>query len=266
MWFVKLFHWHRVKCCLLIPILFLLSACDGTDGYIGPELPEEKVERGRLLFLANCSSCHGTDAKGVGGRPDIRGRRADQITTALATVGMMRHIDVNASEIDAIATYLGTLVSGVKVTWQQAAVVLRSTTDTTQSAYLGLQVGEHKVVANAVTDHLIRERVSPEPPLNWFNACLLDDTCHTAFSYPLLAEDFERLNSWLRQDLTPRSYGVGFDVFVQRGIHHAAVNTWLKALSAASQPSCQNPFNVHGLPIKNDLDGDCFADVVGISQ
>lgn len=54
-----------------------------------------------------CQACHGMDAKGLVG-PNIRGKTADQIRTALGTVEMMVPIGKNldAEDIEAVAAYL----------------------------------------------------------------------------------------------------------------------------------------------------------------
>ncbi len=68
------------------------------------------VVRGEQIFLktaggVGCASCHGIEARGLVG-PDIRGRTASQIASALSSVEPMRFITLSAEEIEAVAAFL----------------------------------------------------------------------------------------------------------------------------------------------------------------
>jgi mono/diheme cytochrome c family protein len=59
---------HR-RVLAVVPLVAALAGCSGQDGSLTPE-----AERGRQVFLAQCSSCHGSDpAKDGPVGPAIRG-------------------------------------------------------------------------------------------------------------------------------------------------------------------------------------------------
>lgn len=70
---------------------------------------------GQTLFVQKCSTCHGTDALGgTLARISIVGKTAAEITTAIATIPNMSSLSaLTAAEIQAVADYLATLVTGV---------------------------------------------------------------------------------------------------------------------------------------------------------
>lgn len=70
---------------------------------------------GQALFAQNCSTCHGADALGgTIARISIVGKTAAQITAAIATIPNMSSLTfLTIEEIQAIADYLATLVTGV---------------------------------------------------------------------------------------------------------------------------------------------------------
>lgn len=79
---------------------------------------DKRLEQGKVIFLElaggkGCQECHGLDGKGnttVGG-PDIRGKSADQVRSAMENVELMRKMNVSLSdeEVDAVVAYLAFL-------------------------------------------------------------------------------------------------------------------------------------------------------------
>lgn len=243
------------KVCLLVGAMLVLYACDGTDGYIGPELPAEQIERGRLRFLANCSSCHGVDATGVGGRPNVRGKSAAQITQALATVTMMRHIDLTPDEVTAIAAYLNTLNTTVAVQTLPNGVQNRFAS--LSAPRLGLQWRGHAAVSNLVTEHLL-QKTRDLAAISC--AETMTKGCRVQYPYYSLSLAFEALNQWLPGTLTPRAFAVTLGSLLQNDVN---ARRWLKALEMNRHVACLNAQNPQGLPLRNDFDQDCFPDIVG---
>ena len=68
------------------------------------------MARGEQIFQktaggVGCASCHGIEATGMVG-PNIRGRTASQIASALGRVEAMSFIKLSSEEVEAVAAYL----------------------------------------------------------------------------------------------------------------------------------------------------------------
>jgi mono/diheme cytochrome c family protein len=90
----------------------VLAACD--QGPTATPASPEVVAQGEEIFQetaggVGCASCHGTDARGGGGAPNIVGRDARAIERALDRVGQMGFIELDQQEIEAVAAYLRAL-------------------------------------------------------------------------------------------------------------------------------------------------------------
>jgi mono/diheme cytochrome c family protein len=100
----------------LFAVGLLATAC-GSGSPPGPTptpAPPEVIARGEEIFQrtaggVGCASCHGREARGGAGVPNIVGRPASDIQRALRTVGQMSFIKLSDEEIEAVAAYLQTL-------------------------------------------------------------------------------------------------------------------------------------------------------------
>ncbi len=79
---------------------------NGTGSGSGGTTPPPAPQTGTVLYNTYCSGCHG-----VGAASSKRGRTASQITNAINTVPNMMNLSnaLNATQIQAIATYLGSI-------------------------------------------------------------------------------------------------------------------------------------------------------------
>ncbi|MDP2743497.1 MAG: hypothetical protein Q8P00_00325 [Dehalococcoidia bacterium] len=73
------------------------------------------VAQGEQIFQktaggVGCASCHGIEARGMIG-PNIRGKTASQISSALGHVDAMFFIKLSSDQIEAVAAYLATLTN-----------------------------------------------------------------------------------------------------------------------------------------------------------
>lgn len=93
-------------------LLFLLAACTT------PAAPEARIQHGRALAAAQCSSCHAIDASGESPAPEAppfrtlsRNYRVDTLEEALAegiSVGhpAMPQFEFAPDDVDALVAYL----------------------------------------------------------------------------------------------------------------------------------------------------------------
>lgn len=89
--------------------LFLILALSPCAAFAGElDLPNERVEAGRDLFLEKCSRCHGRDALG-GSAPDIQGILVDDVKEAARGVEAMPEIALSEVEAEHIAVFLMSL-------------------------------------------------------------------------------------------------------------------------------------------------------------
>jgi len=75
----------------------------------------DPVAQGEQIFQktaggVGCASCHGPEARGLIG-PNIRGKTASQISSALGHVDAMLFIKLTSEQIEAVAAYLATLTN-----------------------------------------------------------------------------------------------------------------------------------------------------------
>lgn len=83
---------------------------------VPPTSSTDRVARGKLVFDktaagVGCQFCHGLDGRGRAefASPDIRGKTADDVRSALQTRAQMSAVKLNEQEIDAVAAYLQAL-------------------------------------------------------------------------------------------------------------------------------------------------------------
>jgi ubiquinol-cytochrome c reductase cytochrome c subunit len=87
---------------------------------LSTDVRPDRVERGRMLFVEGCSSCHGIDAGGVEGvAPDLRGAGAQSADFYLRTGRMpldkpgdqplRSHPAYGEDDLDALVAYIGSL-------------------------------------------------------------------------------------------------------------------------------------------------------------
>jgi len=87
-------------------LILALSACAaGADEL---DLPQERIQVGRDLFLEKCSRCHGRDASG-GNAPDIQGILEKDVKEAARGVEAMPEIVLSEVETGHIAIFLMSL-------------------------------------------------------------------------------------------------------------------------------------------------------------
>jgi mono/diheme cytochrome c family protein len=85
-----------------------------TEGSVGAAGSDaELIARGKVLFETKigCAGCHGVNATGNAtiGAPNIQGKNATQIRTALDGVQMMSGLKVTSDELKAIVAHLNEL-------------------------------------------------------------------------------------------------------------------------------------------------------------
>ncbi len=73
-----------------------------------PTATPSNVALGQQTFSQKCAGCHGSNAEGNIG-PNIQGKTATDIQTALSTVPLMSGVSVTSTEVEAIAAFLATL-------------------------------------------------------------------------------------------------------------------------------------------------------------
>ncbi len=68
------------------------------------------ISQGQQLFTQHCQVCHGTNATGGFG-PNIQGKTATDVTTALQTVSAMSSLNgtISQTQIQALGAYLSSL-------------------------------------------------------------------------------------------------------------------------------------------------------------
>lgn len=126
----------------LLVLLFLGLAFTGTayaalqtgaaPGTSAEEASPEQLEEGRQLFLANCASCHGTNAGGNGSDgPSLHGVGAAAVDFQVATGRMplpapgvqaernISQVQFSAEQIEALAVYIDSLAPGPDVPEEQ---------------------------------------------------------------------------------------------------------------------------------------------------
>ncbi len=152
-----------------------------------------RTAAGAALFLQNCSGCHGTDAHGLGGRPDIRCTASSRIYNAMRTGrgnGLMPVFAASAvpdAQVEQIVSYLGSLCDGTP------AGNFRSNCVTCHSATAGGGVnanGVHgpNIRCTGTNDFLEKVQVGSDamPPFREFTTT-----------------DIEAIASYVQQDFCP---------------------------------------------------------------
>lgn len=94
---------------LLLAAIFALMGIVMLAGCGSSSDSGDNVAAGQAIYAANCATCHGATAAGGGIYPNIQGKTAAQISTALATVPQMSGISLDSASITAVAEYLATL-------------------------------------------------------------------------------------------------------------------------------------------------------------
>lgn len=89
-----------------LPLILALLPCFALANEL--DLPSERIDAGRNLFVEKCSRCHGKDASG-GNAPDIQGILANDVKEAARGVGAMPEIALNEAEAGNIAIFLMSL-------------------------------------------------------------------------------------------------------------------------------------------------------------
>lgn len=270
-----------------------LSACGGSSSPSNVDSLEEgsasAVEQrsGQYLYNYHCAGCHGEDAKGRSGRPDIRGKTPVGIRLALDSVALMSHLkSLSDDEIQRIADYLQTLVTVTgqvftsRALWADVEVIdsagrrweLESNHETglfeleggkalwplvirAKEKYADMEllgIGVQKAMnVSPVSDLVVRSICTDQSDLQ---VCLAQwQKTPETFRLEVLEASLGSLMG---------RYEVPVDrlLFGERALENPNMVMLLQELMQNRSVECSNRENPMGLWLDNDMNGDCFPD------